>query len=323
MARFAPGQSTGASASGSGSVGQAFSLDGPGSNGYLKRKKWLEAGSFAFSAISTGWHKIDAVGAGASGCYTKGGASGGRSIKEIYLEKGDEVLVTVGLGGDRTLGDSGNVSNPGGTTTISCAARGLLMTVTGGGVANGGTATGGDVNLSGAGASSSNQGGSAAPSANANGHQAQGRGGAGVGGSSYSMGGASSHHDSYRSDGAPGFMARGGKYMSSTYSADSNGERIEFWDLADVDGGGGSRVDSNGVAIAGGDGGHGAGGGTNSGTGGNGGSGGILGGGGFGLELGGDGGNGGGGGGTNYRSGRGGDGCVFLFWNEVSERAAP
>jgi hypothetical protein len=291
-------------------------LNGPGSNNYMRREMYLIAGAYSFVAPADGWHKIDAVGAGESGTGDLGtpqgfgGAAGGRSIKEIYLFAGDVVNVTVGAGGVPT----GSNHGPGGSTTVICAARSLSMTITGGSNA-GGVGSGGDVNLTGgARPTIRSTGGASAPSHLATG-VSQGAledsGGAGIGGTSgfssgVKGGGGGSHGASVGSGGGQGLTA-------------ASGQPSPFWDLSQVDGVGGVG------AAVGGNGGPGAGGGYNDATDGGRGNGGILGGGGSSAALrSGNGGNGGGGGGSrNGPGGRGGPGAVFIFWDEVTERAAP
>jgi hypothetical protein len=319
--------------------------NGSGSNGYLLREIWIKAGAYSFTAPISGWYKFDAVGAGESGTDIngspsyKGGAAGGRTIKEHYLIADDVVSVTLGEGGLWGVVNSNPVA--GGSTTVVCAARSLSMTATGGNN-SGGSGSGGDVNLTGGARPTSNsKGGSSAPSHVRDGWSANdltsnglpaGQGGCGLGGPAMSVAGSGSHFQGSRWSnlyaGGAGLTARGGVNPSTNVYAiatNPNGESMPFWDLAQVDGGGGAG--SILASVNGGHGGTGAGGGggqvANSGCG----NGGILGGGGGGTQnsvYGGNGGNGGGGGcGGDGDPGNGGDGCVFIFWKELTERAAP
>ena len=316
--------------------------NGPGSNGYFRRIVYNKAGSYSHTATKTGWHKFDLVGAGGGGSgdqssYAKGGCGGGRSIKEIYLYKGDVVLIVICAGG---VGST-TIGGDGGSSTVNCAARSLSLTCTGGdggsSTPSAGVGTGGDINLTGGGQPSGTNGnsaGAAAPShlADAEDMVSHVSGGAGLGGvpsGSNSYAGASSHNipTGRSKNGANGLTAKGGELRQTTDPNTGNsqhGESKPFWDLADVDGGGGAYSEVSGSQ---GDGGCGAGGAGNISGSGSAGNGGILGGGGRSTgssSFPGHGGNGAGGGGVaeNTEGGDGGDGLLYLFFDELTPREA-
>jgi hypothetical protein len=309
-----------AAQSGSGVAGASAS--GPGSNGYSRRAMFLKSGAYSWTAAADGKIRIQALGPGGGGGQRRPGAGGGFTELDIEVVAGDVFTVTVGGGGDGAIHNVDG--NNGGTTTVICAARGVSLVVNGGeggkaAGAAGGTATGGEVNRTGgAGSATVVLGGGSSGGPRSDGFEALDAGGSGWGGPSNNGTGASSHFPGRSSlaseTAASGLTARGGITYDTTYGyADPFGHSADWWDLHDMDGGGGARSKTLGA-----DGGTGAGGGGFSSfqQGGNGG----FGGGGGAAQIGGHGGNGGGGGagaGTTggATGGDGGDGAVLIFFN--------
>lgn len=161
--------------------------------------------SGTFTAKKSGWHRVTAVGAGASGgvawnssatavLSATGGGAGGFAVKEFYALAGTAYTLTIGTGGaavSRTT-NGATSGNNGGNTTVS--GFGVSITCTGGtgGTASvtattltgatGGAATGGDVNVTG-GAS-----GGVANTSSSGGRGASGGGAVGVRGTGYASG---------------------------------------------------------------------------------------------------------------------------------------
>lgn len=314
------------------------SYNGPGSNGYWRRKMWLSAGAYTFTASKTGRHKIYALGGGGGANGVGAGAGGGLSCWEGNLVAGDVVTVTVGAGG--TQNSDSTSAGAGGTTAVVCAARSLSMTANGGqgGTDNsaraGGTSTGGNVfNYTGGGAQASGYqyGGSSSATPDGDGLTPTGNATKNAGlswcrqqfpnsGNVYAGGSRWQHAAINGYHGANGLATRGGLATPANTLATPfmHGEAAPFWDLTDVDGGGGAG--GNGSGVLPGNGGPGAGGGAGA-SNASGGNGGFGAGGGRGLNgnHGGNGGNGGGGGaGGASWGGRGGDGAVLIFWDEVA-----
>ena len=311
---------------------KAIQAAGPGSNGYWRRELWLKAGSFSFTVKKSGKHKIYAGGAGGGGGWVYPGASAGLSCDERDFVAGDVITLTLGAGGAGN--NSTSNGSDGGSTTIVCAARGLNLVLTGatGGRSGGtgmtaGTATGGNVfNRNGAVPAAGLAGGCSMASPFANGFASTSYGGAGWGGGAISSGGASSHSRAFRNTGARGLTSPGGTELLNPPSVyltvgTLNGASAPWWDLTDMDGGGGAGAPLSGPA---GDGGVGAGGGgtitssnSSPGAGGFGGGGGAS----SASGNGGDGGNGAGGGSgpnnTSFSGGRGGDAFCAIYWDGV------
>ncbi|WP_395175037.1 hypothetical protein [Roseibium alexandrii] len=313
-----------AAADTSGGTFAISSAFGPGSNGYMRRKLFVAAGAYSWTAPQTGKVKVYAIGPGGGGGQRRPGAGGGLAEIELDINAGDVLSVTVGPGG---LGTIHNVDgNNGGTTTVVCAAQGLNLVANGGeggkvAGAAGGTATGGDVNRAGgAGSATAVRGGGSSGGPRSTGFEALGEGGSGWGGPSNNGSGASSHFPGRSSaiteTAASGLMSKGGITYDTTYGyADPFGQSADWWDLHDMDGGGGALS-----KWAGAEGGTGAGGGGRNAFH-QGGNGGFGGGGGTG-NLGGHGGNGGGGGSgvvtdSVGTGGRGGDGAVIIYFNPI------
>ena len=306
---------------------------GPGSNGYWRRQLWSQPGAYSFTVKKTGKIKIAAMGPG-SGANRYPGAGGGLSIKELDVVEGDEILVTVGAGSIGAVSSAAVLA--GGTTTVTCAARALSMIVNGGGAhtdntAVGGTASGGDLNFKGGDAPYINYIGGASsgrPFADGVSSMIGMRGGLGWATAPdfvlhNVLGGSGSHYFPPAGfyAGGGGMISRGGEGIRSNAidpSTGLNGEAQEWWDLDDVDGGGGgARYGGDVDCGSGGPGGGGAGA-EDSTRAGNGGFG--AGGGGSTSGVGGNGGNGAGGGGssTSYTGGNGGNGFVGIWWDEVA-----
>lgn len=303
---------------------------GPGSNGYLRRQLWLVAGAYSFTVKKTGKLKVVALGAGGAAGYNRGGTGGGLSIGEYAVVAGQVVTVTVGAGGAGGGYESSGAA--GGTTTVVCSAASINMTANGGATAGGattagGAASGGNIsNFTGGasanftltgGASSATPWGHGVPTQN-NHSGGQGWGSANTTGATHTrLGGGGSYGPALNRHGGPGRTSGGGISATATApNAQVHGESAPWWDLTDIDGGGGGTY-FDGSDYAGGAGGNGAGGGA--GTGGYSGGHGGFGGGGGGAGSGGpgNGGNGGGGGAGSTYGGRGGDGAVIIWWDEV------
>jgi len=121
----------------------------------------------------TGLYRISGIGAGGSGAVAyntsnvvaaNGGGGGGFAEREMWLLAGDVVVFTIGAGGAAVFRSAAanTHGNAGGITTITCAARGLSLSMTGGGAGLfrttaatlwggglGGVGSGGDINFSG------------------------------------------------------------------------------------------------------------------------------------------------------------------------------
>ncbi|CTQ67089.1 hypothetical protein [Roseibium alexandrii] len=316
-----------AAADTSGGTFAISSAFGPGSNGYMRRKLFVAAGAYSWTAPQTGKVKVYAIGPGGGGGQRRPGAGGGLAEIELDINAGDVLSVTVGPGG---LGTIHNVDgNNGGTTTVVCAAQGLNLVANGGeggkaAGAAGGTATGGDVNRTGgsggAVVSPTILGGGSSGGPRGDGFEAAAEGGSGWGGPSNNGTGASSHFPGRSSTldetAVSGLFSKGGIAFDQTYGySDPFGQSAVWWDLDDMDGGGGALSKSMGA-----EGGTGAGGGGSVSfqLGGNGG----FGGGGGAAQVGGNGGNGGGGGAGGSTAGgatggRGGDGAVIIYFNPI------
>lgn len=139
--------------------------------------------SRTWTARVSGWHRITAVGAGGAGgkvfrnatlarrILGTGGSSGGTSKKMIWLEAGQQLVITIGAGGLMNMdlpqimadgGDGGNTTvvgpginllargGKGGKAAFYTQANSSSITHTLSGV-SGGTAEGGDINLQGGG----------------------------------------------------------------------------------------------------------------------------------------------------------------------------
>lgn len=116
----------------------------------------------SFVTPKTGWYRIWCVGGGGSGAYTtsvnfeeSGGAAAGLCMKLVYLASGITLTIVVGAGGAapaaNSNGNSGNASSVTGTGVSMTAngGGGGFRGATGSAAATGGTATGGDVNVTG------------------------------------------------------------------------------------------------------------------------------------------------------------------------------
>lgn len=304
-------------------------LNGPGSNGYLKRKMWFHNGAYSWTAPKTGKIKICAVGGGAGGNEYPG-AGGGMSIGEFDITAANVVSVTVGAGGTGNTGT--NATTAGGTTTVVCAAASISITANGGsshtsGAGTGGTASGGDLNHSGGdGYALVERGGASSGTPWGNGNSASSNMFGGNGWSDTSgitvntYGGGGSHGVPIPSQnggsGGKGLISNGGQKLDYgtndlTTSDSLNGESQPWWDIQDMDGGGGGYA--NNANNSGGFGGVGSGGGAGTLYGG---SGGIGGGGGAGNTYAGNGGPGGGAGGGYSGRSKGGDGFVIIWFEE-------
>lgn len=324
-------QASGSSVSSAGAA--IATTKGPGSNGYRQRKLFLKAGAYTWVAPFDGKIKGQVIGAGGGGGDRRCGASGGYSEFETQVSKGDILLITLGAGGEgKEIYVNGD---DGGATTIVCAAAGINIAITGAGgghstvVPLGGVATGGDINFNGVdGLITQYSGGPSSANPRGNGFGTTFIGGCGWGGPSNNNTGSSSHRAGIAGVqgeiAANGLTAKGGTSFDTTYGyADPQGHsNPDWWDLEDLDGGGGAVAKWSGA-----DGGLGAGGGGS--IVGGGGNGGIGGGGGMGSgtsgvgKCGGDGGNGGGGGAcatsfATLRGGKGGDGLFALYFNPES-----
>jgi hypothetical protein len=126
--------------------------------------KQVFTSSGTFTAPFAGTYKVICTGGGGAGGYStaagitnggSGGAAGGTAIKWAVLTLNQAVTVTIGAGGTQP-GPSPKAGNPGGTSSF-----GAICSATGGGgggygaaiyyaiSANGGTGSGGDINLTG------------------------------------------------------------------------------------------------------------------------------------------------------------------------------
>lgn len=135
---------------------------------------WVQGGSW--NCPQTGWYIIRAWGGGGTGglamgssgsalTSAAGGGAGGFARKLVQLISGDDLAITVGAGGAepwRTTTGQSIDGNAGDATTVKLLARGVDIICNGGGaghadhlsrsaqtVGAGGTATGGDLNLTG------------------------------------------------------------------------------------------------------------------------------------------------------------------------------
>lgn len=284
---------------------------GPGSNGYFKRKMWLRSGAYSWTAPADGKIKVAALGAGGGADNCNGGGAG-LAIGEYDVSEGDVLTLTLGSPG---IGSRYGTTSAGGTTTVVCGDAGISITANGGPVgtsvvATGGDASGGNVINSTGGGTNTNRGGSSSGTPFGDGFRGEdvaSSGGCGWGGSSRTDAGSSSHNPSTHRHGASGLTANGG--VEDGAAPGIHGKSMPFWDLEDVDGGGGGY--GSAILDTGGNGGVGAGG-----AGGRyGGSGGFGGGGGKGTDVGGDGGHGGGGGAHTGGGGSGGQPAVLIWFN--------
>ncbi|WP_324134166.1 hypothetical protein [Bosea sp. (in: a-proteobacteria)] len=302
----------------------------PGSNGYWRRDVYRVPGTYTWTAQKSGRVRIQAIGAAAGGSGSYPGASGSFGEKTLTVSAGQTLTVVLGAGGAGSV--AGTTSGNGGNTSISgTPVGGTALGLTGAlgakqdapatfGTA--GAATGPwDLSFEGAVALSASRGSSASASPFGAGvSNSAGTGGAGWGGPTVSSGGASTHSRGGPGiNGAPGLTAKAGTYSEAPNTMALNGEAGPFWDLRDVDSGGGS-VGPGSTNYAGGIGGPGAGGG---GAGAASASGGpsILGGGtgnSSGSSAAPKSGHGAGGGANSGQTGGdGGDAFVMIFWDEA------
>lgn len=304
-------------------------LNGPGSNGFWQRRAWLRAGSYRFVVKRTGRHRIAGLGGGSGARCSTGngqvdsGSGGGCAIGEYDLVKGDVILVTVGLG---SLGVAGlDAPADGGTTTITCAARGINIIIPGGKFTGANVRpTGGTLvnNIGGSAAfkpsTSAYRGGASSGTPYSDGFGSDSPAGSGWGGRSPTLfGSRTNFNGSGSADTSPAYIDE----MTGIRSDD--GTLRTFWDLEDI--AGGARIRSS-VDPGSGNGagqtafdnhanyldstaGIGGGGSCPASTGNSG------------NRFGGNGGNGGGGGHGDQTStakgGNGGDGLVLVHWDEV------
>ena len=110
-----------------------------GGGGFPEQRAFTTSGSF--TAPRTGKYLLTAIGGGAAGLNNgRGGGAGGFAQKLVSLAAGDLISLTIGAGG-ASNGASG------GTTTLT--APGVSLTANGGTTASGGSASGGDINVTG------------------------------------------------------------------------------------------------------------------------------------------------------------------------------
>ena len=227
----------------------------PGSNGYWRRQIWDRPGTFTWTAQKDGRVKIQAIGAASGGSASINGNPGHYGEKTLNVLAGQTLTIVVGAGGDGSL--RGVFSNAGQTTSISGApvggtalalpgAPGVRDDISSPATASA-TLPSGPWDKSFGGGVHTNmlyakgRGGPASASpfgpgvfCDAEGHGKGATGGNGWGGPSRGSSGASSHRVGLQdaSVSAWGKTTRGGTFQVPS-------EVLPFWDLEDVDSGGG------------------------------------------------------------------------------------
>ncbi len=307
---------------------------GPGSNGYWRRDIFFRPGTYTWKAEKAGKIKVQGLGAGAGGNMMRSGASAAFGEKTLTVAIGDTLTIVVGEGG--TGNNSATVRSANGTSTSisGTPVGGTPLTfvgatgVSGDGTLAGapGTATGPwDKSNPGAVDTAGQKGGPSSGSPFGPGIVSQGEGGAGWGGPATGFAGGGSHTPGVGQEAGSGLRSRAVRSQGAVGINDGSfvGE-YDFWDLADVDGPGGTSVlyaSSQYFGFAPGPGGGGPGSGTATGvTPGQamsllGGGPGSVGNGSTGAK----GGFGAGGGSSNGGTGgKGGDAIVFIFWDEAA-----
>lgn len=185
------------------------------------------AGDYLLTAIGPGGSGALAPASG-NGRGATGGQAGGLAQKRVSLNAGDQLTLTIGAGGaaQATAGANGNA---GGVTTVVGA--GVNLVANGGeggktapagagtipGASAGGTASGGDINVTGGGS------GSATVAAVASCMAVTGGGAVGVYGTGYASGNASSSGGFIARTGGAGVGGNSGDATSSTTNTDTKG----------------------------------------------------------------------------------------------------
>ena len=314
---------------------RAERANGPGSNGYFRRDVVRRPGTYTWKAEKAGKIKIQGLGAGsgADGYYP--GASAAFGEKTLTVAVGDTLTIVIGDGGSgKPIDNSGVRAGAGGSTSISGTPVGgtpLVLVGAQGPAWNNvnavlsaapvaGTATGPwDKSFPGAIPSGRSRGGPSSGSPFGPGFpNADGSGGAGWGGNTKSMVGASSHHPAtsavYHAPPGLSTVSHNNNLTGAPVNL-TNPRLMGIWDMADADSAGGDYV-SNGSSSVPFHAGPGAGG---AGASNNVASASVLGGGSGYSNQGNtpmDAGYGAGGGAGEGVGGKGGEAIVFIFWDE-------
>jgi hypothetical protein len=103
----------------------------------------LSPGQTSWTAPASRWYRLTAIGGGGMAAVSNGGGGGGAAQKLVYIPKGTTLVIAVGQGG-------ANIDA--GTATTVTLPDGTVLTGGGGAYGTtgaGGTASGGDINVTG------------------------------------------------------------------------------------------------------------------------------------------------------------------------------